>query len=322
MTRFPSRALVIGSQGNIGSRLAPYLRSIGYDVFEADLKPGWKTNYVMADITQPLDLLPAFEWGPDVVFLCAAVVGRMPSAQAAGLAVATNVSGVNNVLQLCKRVGAKCVFFSSSEIYGPTDGMMDDANATPRPNNRYGLTKLIGEQLVEYEVRAEGLDAVIVRPCMFYDELETVGEHRSAMIRFASNLARGNPIEVHRGTARGWLHIADAVRAIEAAGRLEGFSTINIGHPDVRTMEELAEMIRAELDADPGLIKLRDQPTGMTLVKRPTLERQRNLLGFEPSISLVEGVKRVCDVQRKELGEVAVRPAVGRGRRRSELASR
>lgn len=297
------RALVIGSEGNIGSRLSPYLRSIGHEVLDVDLKPGWRPNFLMADITHPVDLLPAFDWGPDVVFLCAALVGRMPSEQAAGLAVETNVAGINNVLQLCKRVGARCVFFSSSEVYGPTDGAMDDVNGRPRPNNRYGLTKLLGEQLVEYEVRTGKLKAVTLRPCMFYHEDETVGEHRSAMIRFAANLARSRAIEVHRGSARGWLHIDDAVRAIEAAARVTEFATINVGHADVRPMEQLAEMIRAELGADPGLVMAKDLPAGMTLEKRPTLARQRQLLGFEPSISLAEGVRRVVRVQRRLVAE-------------------
>lgn len=295
------RALVIGSEGNIGSRLSPYLRSLGHEVLDIDLEPGWRPNYLMADITHPLDLLPAFDWAPDAVFLCAALVGRMPSEQAAGLAIETNVAGVNNVLQLCKRVGARCVFFSSSEVYGPTEGLMDDVAGRPRPNNRYGLTKLLGEHLVEYEVRTHGLKAVTLRPCMFYHEDETVGEHRSAMIRFASNLARGRAIEVHRGSARGWLHIDDAVRAIEAATRVTEYATINVGHPDVRSMDDLAEMIRAELGADPGLVIAKDLPKGMTLEKRPTLERQRQLLGFQPAISLGDGVRRVAQVQRRLL---------------------
>jgi nucleoside-diphosphate-sugar epimerase len=174
---------------------------------------------------------------------------------------------------------------------------MDDAATHPRPNNLYGLSKWLGEQLVEYEVREGGLRAVTLRLCMIYDEEEDVGEHRSAMIRFASNLARGRPIEVHRGSARAWLHIHDAARALEAAAQVDTYATINVGHPDVVPMTQLAEMIRAELDADPGLIQHADLPPRMTLVKRPTLERQQRLLGIEPVISLAEGVQRVCAYQ-------------------------
>jgi nucleoside-diphosphate-sugar epimerase len=288
------KALVIGSEGNIGAPLVVHLRSLGYEVLECDLRPGWRENYLTADITHPMDLIPAFDRRPDVVFLLAATVGRMPCEQAASLAVSTNVAGVNNVLQLCKRAGARCVFFSSSEVYGPNCDPMDEAHSLPQPNNRYALTKLMGEQLVEYEVRASGLRAVTLRPCMVYAEHETVGEHRSAMIRFVSNLARGRPIEVHRGSARSWLHVSDAVRAIEAAGRLDEYSVINLGHPEVVPMADLAEMIRAELNASPELVVTTELPPKMTLIKRPTIDRQRSLLGFEPRVNIAEGVRRMC----------------------------
>jgi nucleoside-diphosphate-sugar epimerase len=78
---------------------------------------------------------------------------------------------------------------------------MDEVATVPRPNNRYGLTKLLGEQLVDYEVAQHGLRAVTLRPFMIYDENEDFGDHRSAMIRFAHDLARGRPIQVHRGSA-------------------------------------------------------------------------------------------------------------------------
>ncbi len=295
------RVLVLGAAGNIGAHLATHLRGAGYEVLESDVRPGWRPGYQMADITQPLDLLPAFDWGPDVVYLCAALVGRMPSDQAGSLAVATNLAGINNVLQLCRRTGSRCVFFSSSEVYGPGCDPLDDRTSVPRPNNRYGLTKWLGEQLVEYEVRYAGLRAVTVRPCMFYHENETQGDHRSAMIRIATRLADGLPIEIHRGSARSWLHLDDAVHALEAAGRVTEYHTINIGHPEVIETERLAAMICERLKADPSLLRLVDLPAGMTLRKRPVLVLQRALLGFEPAISIDEGVGRVCAAQRQRL---------------------
>jgi nucleoside-diphosphate-sugar epimerase len=271
-----------------------HLRADGYEILETDIRPGTGDDYVMADINHPIDLLPAFDWGPDVVFLLSAMVSRVTCEQASGLAVATNLAGVNNVLQLCKRTGARVVFFSTSEVYGPGVGVMDEKIADPQPNNRYGLSKLLGEKLVEYEVRTYGLRAVTLRPFMIYDEHEDLGDHRSAMIRFTGNLAQGVPIEVHRGASRGWMHISDAVRSIEAAARMRDYSVINIGHPDVRPIEELAELIRARLDAPSELLRLVEQPSLMTLEKRPSLERQRDVLGVEPRVSLEEGVELVC----------------------------
>jgi nucleoside-diphosphate-sugar epimerase len=295
------KALVIGSEGNIGAPLVRHLQASGYDVLESDIRPGWRDRFVMADINQPIDLLPAFDWGPDVVFILSAMVSRVTCEQASSLAIATNLGGINNVLQLCKRAGAMAVFFSTSEVYGPQPDLMDEATSVPRPNNRYGLSKLLGEQLVEYEVRAHGLRAVSLRPFMIYDENEALGDHRSAMIRFSSELAAGRPIEVHRGGARSWMHISDAVRAVEAATRVREYAAINIGHPDAIAIADLAEMIRAELRAPADLVTQVDLPSRMTLVKRPALDRQRDLLGIVPRMDLRQGVALVCRRIRERL---------------------
>jgi nucleoside-diphosphate-sugar epimerase len=288
------KALVLGSEGNIGAPLTNHLQASGWDVLEADIRPAWRDRYLMADINHPVDLLPAFDWQPSVVFLLSAMVSRVTCEQASSLAIATNLSGINNVLQLARRTQSKVVFFSTSEVYGPDCDPMDEADSNPKPNNRYGLSKLLGEQLVEYEARTHGLEAVVLRPFMVYDEHEDLGDHRSAMIRFSSELALGRPIEVHRGSARSWLHITDAVRAITAAADVRQYSVINIGHPDVVPIETLAERVRQELDASPSLVCVRDLPARMTAVKRPLLDRMRNLLGVVPAVTLDDGVRRVC----------------------------
>jgi nucleoside-diphosphate-sugar epimerase len=299
------KALVIGSEGNIGAPLVRHLRASGYEVLEADIRPGWRDRYVMADINQPVDLLPAFDWAPDVVFLLSAMVSRVTCEQASSLAIATNLGGINNVLQLTKRARAKVVFFSTSEVYGPGCDPMDEREPHPQPNNRYGLSKLLGEQLVEYEARTYGLQAVVLRPFMVYDEHEDFGDHRSAMIRFSTELALGRPIEVHRGASRSWLHISDAVRAIEAAVHCHDYAVINIGHPDVVPIEQLAEMVRQQLGASPALVRVTELPARMTGRKRPTLDRMRDLLGVTPRVSLEEGVRTVCTkvVERLRAGE-------------------
>ena len=288
------RALVLGSEGNIGTPLVRHLRANGYEVLESDIRPAWRERYLMADINHPIDLLPAFDWQPDVVFLLSAMVSRVTCEQASSLAIATNLSGINNVLQLSKRVKARVVFFSTSEVYGPACDPMDERLPDPKPNNRYGLSKLLGEELVEYEVRTHGLEAAVVRPFMIYDENEDLGDHRSAMIRFATELALGRPIHVHRGAMRSWLHVSDAVRAITSAASIKEFSVINIGHPDVAPIEALAESIRAQLGASRDLIKVNELPARMTLVKRPTLDRMRDILGVVPTVSVADGVRLVC----------------------------
>jgi nucleoside-diphosphate-sugar epimerase len=293
------RALVLGALGNIGKPLSAYLRLLGHEVLEVDIRSGWRAGYLMADITQAADLFRAFDWNPDTVFMLASVVSRVTCEQAASLAISTNLAGLQNVLELTKRAKARLVFFSTSEVYGPNLAVMDEAVAEPDPNNRYGLSKLLGEKLVDYEVRQHGLNAITLRPFMMYDENEELGDHRSAMIRFAWNLARGKPIEVHKGSARGWLHVSDAIRAIVAAAEISENEIVNIGHPDIRSIQELAEMIRIELKAGKDLIRSVNLPERMTLQKRPSLDRMHRLLKVEAQVGLEDGVRRVCDRVRR-----------------------
>lgn len=296
------KALVTGSEGNIGKPLVRYLRGRGYDVLETDVRAAWRQNYLMADVRNIGDLIPAFDWKPDVVFHLGAMVSRVTCEQAASLAIDVNLAGTQNILELTKRAKARLVYFSTSEVYGPSLEVMSE-DAQPKPNNRYGLSKLLSESLVAYEVDNHGLRAVTLRPFMMYDEEEDLGDHRSAMIRFATNLALGRPIEVHEGSSRGWFHVSDAVRAIEAAAHVDDYYVINIGSPEITSIASLAEKIRACYGASPDLIKSISLPDRMTLAKRPTLDRQTNILGVVPSVSLAEGVARVCARVKARLAE-------------------
>lgn len=289
------KALVIGSEGNIGRPLVESLRADGIEVIGIDIKSGWKDGFLVADINNPTDLLPAFDPKPDVIYLLSAMVSRVTCEQAAALAIETNLAGVNNILQLAKQFNSHLIYFSTSEIYGPHVEVMSEGLKDPEPNNRYGLSKYLGEKLVEYEVKHYGLSAVTLRPFMMYDEKEDLGDHRSAMIRFAYNLARGLPIQVHAGSSRGWLHVSDAIRAIRAAEQVDKYEVINIGHPDIRPIAELAELICSNLSASRDLIEVEDIPKQMTLNKNPSLDKMRELLGVHPEVNLEEGVGLVCE---------------------------
>lgn len=291
----PMRLLVIGSEGNIGKPLVKYLCNVGHKVTEADIRQGHRPSYYVADINHPIDLMPLFQSKPDVTILLSAMVSRVTCEQASSLAVCTNLYGLNNVIQLCKQFGSKLIYFSTSEVYGPKEFMSED-DVDLKPNNRYGLTKLLGERLVEYEVRYCGLNAVTIRPFMLYDENEDIGDHRSAMIRFAYGLHFSERIEVHKNCKRSWLHVSDAVRAIESAMHLDKYHVINIGSDEVTSIEELAYLVCDTLPASRDLIDIVEQPKQMTPIKIPNISKQKELLGVVPEVSIKEGVKRVCNV--------------------------
>jgi len=287
-------ALVIGSKGNVGKKLVEKLMQKKYKVIESDIVPGWSKNYYMADINNPLDLVAAFDNKPSVVFLLSAMVSRVTCEQAKSLTINTNLAGMNNVVQLCKKFRSKLVFFSTSEIYGPGLLKMHEDEKFPNPNNFYGLSKLLGEKIIQYEVKYFGLKAIILRPFMIYDEDEVVGEHRSAMIRFASNLYKNKSIEVHKNSSRGWLHISDAVEIIERSCRLKNFEIINIGNPDNVKTIDLAKQICKILKKPLNKIIIKKLPKRMTLSKAPSLQKQYKLLNYKPKINYQKGIRMVC----------------------------
>lgn len=285
--------LVTGSEGNIGKKLVPYLKARGHVVTRTDNISKVEHGYIQADIwssdlwykTAGIDI--------DVVYHLAAMVSRVTCEVTPDQAIHTNICGTNGVIQLCKLNNAYLINFSTSEVYGNVDDGYLSPDAICLPNNRYGLSKYLAERLVEYEIENYALKAINVRPFMIYDEDEDLGEHRSAMVRFAEALIKKQPIKVHYNSKRGWLHISDAVKILEKLADTQIIGTMNIGSGGVATMRHVAETMCRELGLDPfDYIKDVEQPDRMTLVKIPILTVQ-DQLGYTPKVTLEDGIRRV-----------------------------
>lgn len=288
------KILITGGDGNIGKVLIPYLKSKGHTVFCIDIQQKFEDGYRTVDINNGADIISAFyEFQPEVVFHMAAMVSRVTCEYSPVTTIKTNVCGTENVIQLCKQVGAKLIFFSTSEVYGNIGGILSEDRTDLRPNNIYGLSKLMAEQLVEYEV-SNGLKAVIVRPFMFYHEDETFGNHRSAMIRFVYSLLRHEKITVHKGAHRSWMHLDDAVVVLEKLCYLNKFVILNIGCAEEHSMEFMARRIceKLNLTYEDYIIET-ELPDKMTLTKTSDFTLQEKLVGHTCTISLDEGIDRV-----------------------------
>ena len=288
------KILVIGSEGNIGRALVAHLRKRGHFVIRSDIKPMHAADYYQADIVHPGDLLEAFSIHRfEVVYNLAAMVSRVTCEKSPHMAIDRNLCGVNNIIQLAKKYSAKLIVFSTSEVYGNHEEILSEDSTTLMPNNRYGLSKKLSELMTQYEVENCGLDAVIVRPFMFYSEDEDRGPHRSAMIRFAEVLWDGGMVDVHRDSWRSWMHMDDAVEALERVAHLDRFEIINIGNNEVVATSDIAKMYCDLYKIDySDHVREVELPDKMTLIKIPNLEKQRRVLNFEPTVSIAEGVKR------------------------------
>ena len=99
---------------------------------------------------------------PDVVVHLAALTGLKKCHDSPQLAFKTNVFGTYNLLKNCQS-GTKIIFISSREVYGETLNSKSKESDYTKPNNVYGITKMLAEQLVQLESQKNNLDYTILR---------------------------------------------------------------------------------------------------------------------------------------------------------------
>lgn len=289
------RVLVTGSEGNVGSELVPYLESQGHEVLCLDIVQKYRPNYILCDIMNLADAEAEIsEFKPEIVFHLAAMVSRITCEKSLSMATGINMLGTSNIIQLCKRYNAKLINFSTSEVYGNQNVLLEE-DITPTPNNIYGITKLWAEQLVAYEGTHSGLKYINVRPFMMYSELENMGENRSAMIRFAESVVTGTPFEVHKNAQRSWLHMSDAVVIYERLMHVEGNHLVNIGNSDFIDIEEMARFMCDYMNQDHSLIQLNELPGKMTLTKVASFNKMKHLTNYDPQVDQKDGMGRVIE---------------------------
>lgn len=289
------KIIVTGSEGNIGRVLVPYLRSQGHTVARLDIVQGYAPDYTVCDVGNAMDMAHLFRYfEPDAVYHLAAMVSRITCERSPAITINTNVHGTNNVAQLCLMYGARLINFSTSEVYGNIGGTLSEDIVHIAPNNLYGVSKAMAEELVRYYTTTD-LRAITVRPFMFYHEDETTGEHRSAMVRFCTDLLQGKQVTVHKGSSRSWMHLDDGVWVLEKLLYVQGNHTVNVGSPDVYGTAGLAQLICNQLGLDYGQwVKEVELPARMTLIKDPALLKQQQLTGFTRcTVGIEAGITRV-----------------------------
>lgn len=296
------KILVTGSEGNIGSELVPYLEKMGHDVLCVDIVQDYRKNYMVCDILHLSDIeKEVSEFKPEYVYHLAAMVSRVTCEKAPHFATLTNIAGTTNIVQLCKRHNAKLINFSTSEVYGNQNVVLDE-DVIPQPNNIYGLTKYLAEQIIVYEALNNGLMYINVRPFMMYSEHEMMGENRSAMIRFAENIWRNKPITVHSNAVRSWLHVSDAVAILEKLLYIRTNETINIGNSDYIDIEEMAKIMCDHAGRSHALIIKQELPDKMTLKKIASFKKQNDFTKYVPQIKNRDGIISVMDTVKHRLG--------------------
>jgi UDP-glucose 4-epimerase len=299
---------VTGGAGFIGSHLCGALVELGAEVsIIDDLSTGSEENleairqrvrFVHGSILDPAALLQATA-GVQLIFHQAAMTSVPASVERPERYHEVNATGTLRVLEAARvgTSGEACVISaSSSSAYGDRDESPLDETMTPRPLSPYAASKCAGELLLRTYAACYGLSGVSLRYFNVFGARQRPDSPYAAVIpRFAQALIRKDrPVIYGDGTqTRDFTHVGNAVRANLLAGACAGKLTgqvINAACGRSTNLLELLEMMARILgvEAEPEHAPPR---VGDVLHSQADISRARELLGYEPDVSLADGLK-------------------------------
>jgi UDP-glucose 4-epimerase len=319
------RILVTGGAGFIGSHLVDRLCDAGHEVSVIDnLSTGRAANingrlpqirFVNGSILDA-GLVKAEVERAELVYHLAAAVGVRHIVDAPLESLHTNVLGTENVLSACFRYWRKVLLASTSEVYGKTARVPmsedDDRVLGPTTVHRwsYSTAKAIDEHLA-FAYAAHGLPMTIVRYFNSYGPRLDERGYGSVLANFLRLALAGQPITVHGdGTqTRCFTYVDDTVDGTILAAttpEAEGH-VINLGRTRETSVLQLAEMIRDRVHSDSPIVFTPYQEyygPGFEDTRRrvPDNSRAKGLLGWEPQVTLEDGLDRTITWWEKSHG--------------------
>jgi UDP-glucose 4-epimerase len=313
-----SRTLITGGAGLVGSHIADLLVGEGVEeiVILDNFDRGRRENLAWAMDNGPVtiiegdirdrDLLSRSMKGIDILFHQAAI--RITQcAEKPRLALEVLVDGSYNVIEAAVNAKVKkVVAASSASIYGDAEEFPTRENHHSY-NNRtiYGAAKVFNEALLRSFNEMYGLDYVALRFFNIYGpRMDAYGVYTEVFIRWMERIEAGKaPVIFGDGTqTMDLVHVKDIARAnILAAKSLVTDDFINIASGEETSLTQLAETLLKVMKSD---LRLEHGPVRkVNNVQRrlASTDKARELLGFETSISLEEGLKGMVDWWREEI---------------------
>jgi dTDP-glucose 4,6-dehydratase len=307
------RVLLAGGAGFIGSHVTDALLARGDEVVAVDnLSTGRASNVAHLesnpqftllehDITQPIPSHPAFAGRFDAVMDLASPASPNDFATMPLEILAVGSTGTRALLDIAVIHQARFFLASTSEVYG--DPLVHPqpetywGNVSPiGPRSCYDEAKRFSEALTMAYRRVHGLEVRIVRVFNTYGERMRPGDGR-VVNTFIEQALRGEPITLHGDgrQTRSFCHVEDEVRGIVALLDSDVNEPVNIGNPNEFTMEKLAELVLSITGSKSRIVRvpLPAEREGDPLQRCPDINLAHDLLGWEPRITLSEGLPRM-----------------------------
>lgn len=305
--------LVAGGAGFIGSHLCNRLLEEGKNVICVDnLVTGRRENitsllsnprfsFIEQSVTMPLPESIA----ADAVFHFASPASPNHHSPLSYHALPmetmmANTEGTHKLLQFAKKNNARFLFASTSEAYGdplehPQREEYRGNVSTTGPRSVYDEAKRFGETLTAYYHRSENVDARIVRIFNTYGPHMASDDMRMSVV-FVQQALAGKPITIFGdgSQTRSLCYIDDLVEGLMKFMFKEGLGgeVINIGNADEITVLEFAKEVKKIAQSESEIVFSEELPQDDPLKRRPDISKAKKLLGWEPKISLQEGIEK------------------------------
>jgi dTDP-glucose 4,6-dehydratase len=305
-------AVVTGGAGFLGSHLCDFLVAGGHRVICVDnLETGSLQNvehlrsdtflFVNHDITEHLEIAEPV----DVVYHLASPASPIDYLRLPLATLKVGSYGTHNALGLAKWKRARFLLASTSEVYG-------DPLIHPQPETYWGNVNPIGPRGVYDEAkryaealtmayhRQQGVDTCIVRIFNTYGARMRPHDGR-AVPTFIRQALANEPLTVFGdgSQTRSFCYADDLVRGLVALAASGEHLPVNIGNPAEYTLVELARKVIEATGATSEIV-FEALPVDDPKVRQPDITRARQLLGWEPQVSLEDGLRRMLQANSRE----------------------
>ncbi len=308
-----ARILVTGGAGFLGSHLCERLLEAGNEVICLDnYFTGRKTNigHLLGRVDFEIvrhDVVDPFKFEVDQIYNMACPASPVFYQHNPIKTVKTSVMGAINTLGLAKRLGARALQASTSEVYG-------DPDVHPQPESYRGSVNPIGiracydegkrcaETLFFDYHRQNGVDIRVVRIFNTYGPRMLPNDGR-VVSNFIVQALKGEDITIYGdgSQTRSFCYVDDLVEAIyRTMNQDETTGPINIGNPSEFTIRELAEKVISLVGGSCRLIE-KPLPADDPKQRQPDISQARRVLGWEPQVPLEDGLKRTIAYFREQL---------------------
>lgn len=308
------RILVTGAAGFIGQKVSEFLLNDGIEVIGVDnlcetydvrLKE-WRLSQLenqpgfyfrRVDICDSDMLREAFnESTPlDGVIHLAARAGVRQSLENPAAFIQTNITGTMNLLECCRQFEVpKFVLASTSSIYGANTPLPTPETAdSSHPLQPYAASKKAAEVLCHSYHHNYGLDVTVFR---YFTVYGPAARPDMAMFRFTQWIAEDRPLRLNGdGTqSRGFTYVDDIARGTILGLKPLGYDVINLGGHEELRMLDLIHLMESLLQKKARIVTLPFNQADMR-TNLADITRARQALGWEPLVSVQEGVRNLVE---------------------------